>query len=391
MSATFPPYRAGTGNVCFKNAQELARRGHEVHVFTPALPQAPAWEKIGGFEIHRLQPLARFGNAALLPGLLTSLNAFDLIHLHYPFFGGELTGLVAWLSRTPLIITYHQDVLLSGWMGLAERALRWSIERLMLRRATRLLFTSLDYARASYIQPLLKGRQEHLAELANGVDSQLFSQPTDTSQLRKLLGLKEYERVALLVARLDKAHYFKGVPVFLEALARLSEQPIKGVIVGEGDLRESYEARAVELGIQDKISFVGQVDEADLALYYRLADVTVLASTTMGEAFGLVLLESLASGTPVVATDLPGVCTVVDTPHDGLLVEPGNSTALALAIEKITMADETVRRAMGQHGKSRVAANYDWRVVGNQLEAIYRQVLVQNESYNQAKVKKLWS
>jgi len=137
VTATFPPYRGGTGNVCFHNARELARRGHEAHVFTAALPGAPAHETIEGVVVHRLRPLARAGNAPLLPALSWRLRGFDVIHLHYPFFGGEITALAAKLSRAPLVITYHQDVLLSGVAGLLERLLRRTVGRLALRSATR--------------------------------------------------------------------------------------------------------------------------------------------------------------------------------------------------------------------------------------------------------------
>ena len=74
------------------------------------------FEHIDGITIHRLRPLFRTGNAPFLPSLLRELRRFDLIHLHYPFFGGEITALAARLQDCPLVITYHQDVLLKGYM-----------------------------------------------------------------------------------------------------------------------------------------------------------------------------------------------------------------------------------------------------------------------------------
>jgi glycosyltransferase involved in cell wall biosynthesis len=373
VTATFPPYRGGTGNACYHNARELARRGHAVHVFTAALPGASGEDCRDGIVIHRLRPLLRVGNAPILPGLLRSLRGFDVIHLHYPFFGGEITTLAALLNRTPLVITYHQDVLLHGMMGLIERVLRLTAGRVTLRTAARLLFTSHDYGNASYVRPLLRGRETRIDELPNGVDTTCFIPGTVDPELRAKYHLMPDDRVALLVAGLDRAHYFKGVEFFLAALAQLPAT-IKGVIVGDGDLRASYEAAAAALGLTDRISFAGRVSDAELPGYYRLADVTVLPSVTMGEAFGLVLVESLASATPVIASNLPGVRTVVQHGRDGLLVEPRDPTALADAIGDV-LRDANRGQAMGRQGRAKVEAQYDWTQIGARLEAIYRQVL----------------
>jgi glycosyltransferase involved in cell wall biosynthesis len=373
VTATFPPYRGGTGNVCYHNARELARRGHDVHVFTAAVPGAAGIEQRDGITIHRLRPLLRVGNAPILPGLLWNLRRFDIIHLHYPFFGGEITTLAAQINHTPLVITYHQDVLLHGVLGMVERILRLTVGRMTLRAAARLLFTSQDYGHASYVRPLLAGREARIDELPNGVDTRTFKPGPASADLRERYRFCPTDQVALLVAGLDQAHYFKGVDIFLQALAQLPPS-IKGVVVGDGDLRASYEDIARTLGLSDRISFAGRVSDDELPHYYRLADLTVLPSVTMGEAFGLVLVESLASGKPVVASNLPGVRTVVQHERDGLLVEPRNPAALADAIGRV-LHDRHQRQNMGQVGRLKVEYTYDWRKIGGRLEAIYRQVL----------------
>lgn len=373
VTATFPPYRGGTGNVCYHNARELARRGHDVHVFTAAISGVSGDEQRDGITIHRLRPLLRVGNAPILPGLFTALRGFDVIHLHYPFFGGEITTLAARLSHTPLVITYHQDVLLQGVMAAIERTLRLTAGRLTLRAAARLLFTSRDYGNASYVRPLLRGREAQIGELPNGVDTTAFTPGPTDADLRSQHQLSTEDRVALLVAGLDRAHYFKGVEVFLQALAQLPRE-IKGVIVGDGDLRASYQATANTLGLSDRVRFAGRVSDADLPRYYRLADVTVLPSVTMGEAFGLVLVESLASARPVIATNLPGVRTVVSQDRDGLLVEPNDPAMLAQALRQI-LDDSEHSQTMGQAGRAKVESLYDWPQIGARLEAIYQQVL----------------
>jgi glycosyltransferase involved in cell wall biosynthesis len=373
VTATFPPYRGGTGNVCYHNARELARRGHEVHVLTAAVAGAPARELRDGIAIQRLRPLVRLGNAPLLPGLAGALRGFDIVHFHYPFFGGEPAALSVHLRRAPLVITYHQDVLLSGALGMIEQVMRWSAGRWTLRSADQLLFTSADYSHASYVRPLLRGREQHVSELPNGVDSQVFTPGRPSADMRARHGIAPSDQVALLVAGLDRAHYFKGVDIFLRALATLPPST-RGMIVGDGDLRDQYQALATQLGLASRVIFAGRVPDAALPDYYRMADITVLPSITMGEAFGLVLIESLACATPVIATRLPGVRTVVDHGRDGLLVEPGDPAALAQAIEQICW-DGAARQAMGRAGRAKVEARYDWRQIGARLEQIYLNVL----------------
>lgn len=379
VTATFPPYQGGTGNVCYHNACDLARRGHDVHVFTAAADNRAEQEFSQGIHIHRLRPLLRFGNAVLLAGLARSMWGFDIVHMHYPFFGGEITALAARINRIPLVITYHQDVLLSGLPGMIEKVLRYSVGRMALRSAARVLFTSLDYGQASYIRPLLRGREQQIGELPNGVDTTYFSPGLADPQLAQLYGLRSNTKVALLVAGLDKAHYFKGVDVFLEAIAQLPEH-IYGLIVGDGDLHHTYQNRAQELGLAQRVIFAGRISNAALLEHYRLADVTVLPSVTMGEAFGLVLIESLACGTPVIASNLPGVRTVIRHGQDGLLVKPGDSTDLAHALHSI-LEDDQRRQEMGKLGREHVTATYDWEKIGNQLEEMYSQILGSSYHY----------
>lgn len=372
ISATFPPYKGGTGNVCLHNARELARRGHEVTVFTAA-QGAPTTEARDGFSVRRLRALVRVGNAPLLPNLLPALRGFDMVHLHYPFFGGDALTLAAVRREIPLVITYHQDVLLSGPMAVAEHALRHTVGRATLRAAQRVLFTSLDYSRASYARPLLAGRESSIDELPNGVDTEFYCPGEVPAGLRELCGVGPDDRVCMLVAGLDQAHYFKGVGVLLGALEQLPRH-IKAVIVGDGDLRPQYEAEAQRRGLAGRVHFAGRTSDSELRDLYRMADMTVLPSVTMGEAFGLVLVESLACGTPVVASNLPGVRTVVSHTSDGFLVPPGDTSNLAATIDVLAGNDE-MRRSFGRRGRVKVAERYDWTQIGERLEAIYAHVL----------------
>src|ERR1041385_2990301 len=139
ITATFPPYYGGAGTVCYYNARELARFGHEVHVFTRAIDNAPAYELLDGFSVHRLPALLRIGNMPILPGLPLALRGFDLLHLHYPFIiGAEMVRLAAIFTRTPLIVSFHNDLIGEGARATLFKLYQSLSARLLIQSTTRL-------------------------------------------------------------------------------------------------------------------------------------------------------------------------------------------------------------------------------------------------------------
>ena len=214
----------------------------------------------------------------------------------------------------------------------------------------------------------------NVVALPNGVDTLRFYPAPAANDFRAAHGISDGERVILFVGSLDSAHYFKGVDVLLHAFALLRDPPARLLIIGRGDLRPQYQAQAATLGIKDRVCFDDAVTDAELPAHYRLADVLVLPSTTRGEAFGVVLLEAMAGAAPVIASDLPGVRSVVTRTGGGLLTPPGDAKALAAAL-RLLLTDERLRRDMGQRGRAGVARLYAWPKVIDELEALYRRAL----------------
>jgi glycosyltransferase involved in cell wall biosynthesis len=159
-------------------------------------------------------------------------------------------------------------------------------------------------------------------------------------------------------------------------LAALAQTPgLSALLVGDGDLRSQYELRSRGLGLGDRVRFIGRISDQDLPDVYRAADFLVLPSETRGEAFGVVLLEAMASGKPVIASNLPGVRSVVADGIDGLLVRPSDSVALAEALDRMARMSGEARAAMGRAGRRKVEASYEWNQIGDRLEAIYCDVV----------------
>jgi glycosyltransferase involved in cell wall biosynthesis len=371
VTATFPPYSGGTGNVAYHNARELVRLGHEVDVFTARHKDAPATSDEEGVRVHRLPSPFRVGNAPLTPSLLWRLRDYDLVHLHYPFyFGAELVALSALAGGPPYIVTYHQDVLFAGPSRHVERVHHRMVGERILAGAVRTLATSWDYARASRVGALLSTAGGRVGVLPNGVDTSRFHPDVDGAAWRERYGLSPTDRVVLFVGALDRPHYFKGVRVLIEAISRLPDPSVKLLVVGEGELRESHQKLAAELGLGARVTFTGWVPDDALPGHYAACDVSVLPSLTMGEAFGVVLLEAMATGRPVVASNLPGVRTVVTGGEDGLLAEPGDVEHLASQITRI-VEQPGLAAQMGAAGRQKVVTKYDWGHIGATLEQIY--------------------
>jgi glycosyltransferase involved in cell wall biosynthesis len=173
------------------------------------------------------------------------------------------------------------------------------------------------------------------------------------------------------VGALDRAHYFKGLPVLLKAIASLKDWHLG--IVGDGDCRRMYEQSVKRSPARDRIHFWGGLDREALRERYRAATVTVLPSTAMGEAFGLVLLESMACGTPVMASDLPGVRSVIPDILPWGLVARGNPDALARELNRVKSEPRPPELRTRLRGW--VMARYTWDRVADLLERQYDRAL----------------
>ncbi|MGA9349015.1 MAG: glycosyltransferase family 4 protein [Anaerolineae bacterium] len=373
VTATFPPQYTGTGVVCYHNVLGLARLGHEVTVFTADHPPGD-YVYPEEITVRRLPVLFCIGNAPFLPALL-ELGGFDIVHLHHPFyFGSETVFLSSLTNGLRYVATYHQDVLLEGLLRFLDKLHHRLVGRLILSRAVKVLATSWDYARACRLSELMQMRPEAVAELPNGVDALRFRPDLDGSGLRAQYRLKHTDQVVLFVGALDRAHYFKGIGILLQALACLPDKGIRLLVVGDGNLRPTYQAQAIGLGLWDRVIFCGRVLDEALPAHYALCDLLVLPSTTMGEAFGVALLEAMACGKPVIASNLPGVRSVVSDGEDGLLVRPGDVDDLAKKIQML-LDDPQQRREMGERGRAKVEAKYAWPKIIPRLVRVYEEVL----------------
>ncbi|OGY96746.1 MAG: hypothetical protein A2543_02560 [Candidatus Komeilibacteria bacterium RIFOXYD2_FULL_37_8] len=178
----------------------------------------------------------------------------------------------------------------------------------------------------------------------------------------------------LFVGALDKAHYFKGVNVLIQAIKKLNARDdFKVIIVGEGDLRQSYQSVVDSLGLSRKIVFTGFVSDDLLPKFYSVANMLILPSTDKSEAFGTVSLEAMASAVPVITSDLPGVRSVVEKKKTGLLVKPGNVDNLADMIEYL-LKNPAVAKEYGRAGREKILEKYTWDKITTKLDDLIKSI-----------------
>lgn len=355
VTCVYPPYRGGIGKIAQEYTTRLTALGHTVEVF---------------------QPTRRFGNAGLLASV-NALRAFDVVHLHYPFYGAAEPIALASLRRgfPPIVLTFHMDATAEGLKGRLFDLHRKCLQPMILSRAKKILVSSRDYAEHASLAKL--GSSEKTVEIPFGVDTKRFYPRVGDhvgSPLRAQMNIPHDVPVLLFVGGLDRAHIFKGLPVLLDALPALSK-PWHLVVVGSGELKASFEATAEMLGCRHNVHFAGAVGDEELPEYYRLADIHVFPSTSRAEAFGIVALEAAASGIPTIASDLPGVRTVVANERTGLLAPPGNPTELAKAIDDLLLHRER-REAFGNQARARAEKEYAWDVLMDRLVRVYEEVKI---------------
>lgn len=345
-----PPEHGGIGRVAALEVKMLAERGIDVSLASLTTHT--------GF---------RFGNAGRIYALDHLVRETDIVHLHYPFFGTaeQLPALRHAGAFRRLVVTLHMDAAAAGIKGRIFEMYRRAMQSRILDAADLLIGSSRDYIQHSSFAPYA----DRVVELPFGVDETMFA-PGPAHAER--YGVPEGAPIILFVGGMDRAHAFKGVSYLLEALVNVPASHL--VLVGEGALRAGYEAQAKRLGVAERCHFVGAMNDAGLAEAYRSASVLAFPSVSRAEAFGLVAVEAQASGVPVIASDLPGVRTVIESGVTGFLVPPMNASALATALRDI-LSDEHRRQTMGKAARERVLARYTWKQHIDQLLALYQRLV----------------
>jgi D-inositol-3-phosphate glycosyltransferase len=260
---------------------------------------------------------------------------------------------------------------------------RLAIERQCLETAERIVATSpqeRDHLRS------LVSSQGHIDIIPCGTDIERFGH-VSRAAARQMLGLAADAKVVFYVGRFDPR---KGIETLVRAVGQshLRQDERLRLIIGggsrpghsDGRERERIEGLVAELGLQDQTLFPGRISDLDLALYYAAADVCVVPSHY--EPFGLVAIEAMASGTPVVVSDVGGLQYTVIPEETGLLAPPQDAAAFAQAIDRI-LSQPAWRDQLGRAARNRVVDHFSWDGVALQLDRLYRKLALPSRQLNQ--------
>jgi glycosyltransferase involved in cell wall biosynthesis len=345
---SYPPVRGGmetvVGDLCEGTAADW-----DVRVVAANDGRRTIRERRNGVEVARAGTLATKHSVPLCPSfpLLLWESRADCVVLHEP---NPVAGTSAFL-HTPaprLVVWHHADLLRPSWAPHTYGR----VQRALYRRADCVIVSSPRLVADS----ALVRQARRVAVIPFGIDLDRYrrSDAEHAAAIDRIKAQHPGPRV-LFVGRFV---YYKGVHVLLEAMAAC---PGTLILVGEGPLEEELRRRASELGIADRVVFAGRVSDADLPAYYRASDVFVLPSIARTEAFGVVQVEAMAAGVPVVSTNLPtGVPWVNQDGVSGLVVPPDDSASLAQALGRLA-ADVEFRARLGRNAYERADALFSRR------------------------------
>jgi glycosyltransferase involved in cell wall biosynthesis len=351
-----------------KHVQDVAEAIHDevdVKVLVANSERKTVREEINGIPVTRVPSWGVLQSAPVAPGFYTAIrnSDADIFHLHFPNPVGEIAYLAAG-APGKLVVTYHADVV-------RQRTLRHfygPVIKRLLDRADMIMASSPNLIELS---PWLTDVRRKCRVIPFGIDLTPWRMndytAAKTADIRARFGFP----IILFVGRLI---YYKGLDFLIRALTDVDANLI---IVGQGVLEEELLRLAAELGVADRVHFVGSVSAEDLPAYYHACDVFTLPSVAESEAFGFVQLEAHACGKPVVSTNLPTGVPYANLDNvTGLIVPPKNPEALAVALNRL-LSDRPFRYQLGEQAKLRVETEFSLEAMGREIIKAYREILAE--------------
>ena len=355
----YPPYPGGMESHLRTLCEELSKSIEvEVLVASDQWRNEPSVQ--GGVALTRLATALSLHGTPIVPLMARAMRRArpDVVHLHFP---NPMAALACLMSRldVPIVVTWHSDVMRQRRAAAAFAPLL----SLVLRRCSAIIVGSRAYIETSAV---LCARRNLCRVIPFGIRTDAFEHPdaARVAELRRRYG----ERIVLAVGRLI---YYKGFEHLVRAMADVRATAL---VAGDGPLGSVLAAEAAQLGVADRVVLLGRVNEDDLKACYHACDVFVLPSVERSEAFGIVQLEAMACGRPVVNTRLDSAVPHVSLDGlTGLTVPPRDPVALAAALR--ALLDDPARRAtMGAAARRRVHEEFNAELMARRTLELYRKV-----------------
>jgi glycosyltransferase involved in cell wall biosynthesis len=371
----YRPHYSGLTIYAERLARALVEHGHQVTILTSRYdPSLPAREDRDGVQVIRPHVLMHVSKGVLMPTMFywawVNIRQADIVHLHLPQLDAAYIALISRLLNKPVVLTYHCDLLLpSGFIHSIANQVSHLANIVSIRCANQVVVNTLDYAEQSVF---LRQYLTKIRAIPTPVEVVTPAQ-ADEQALKLKAKLQPGQRIIGMVARLATE---KGVEYLVEAMPDIVQKhPTARVLhVGQyqnimGEEEYANKLRPMIEALGDRWTFLGILPPAELSAFYRLCEVTVLPSINSTESFGIVQVESMSCGTPVVASNIPGVRQPVLMTGMGCLTPPRDASALAKAINSV------LDNPNGYHGDPQaVARRFSPEKIAEKYEEVFREV-----------------
>jgi glycosyltransferase involved in cell wall biosynthesis len=314
-----------------------------------------------GAQLFRLGCLGTIKSMPLCPALPSHIGRAraDIVHMHMPNPAAAFAYIVS-RCQIPLVLTHHSDT-----MGRANiRRLSEPFVQRAMRRASRIIVTSRRYADTSIE---LEKHLDKTAVVPLGIDPSKFEKAEEETvrSIQRRYG----PRLVIAIGRLVP---FKGFEILIQAMQKV---PGNLLLIGDGPLRRHLEGVARECGISRRVFFAGRIDNSQIMNYLSAAEVFSMPSISRAESFGIVQLEAMAAGIPVVNTSIDsGVPDVSLDGITGMTVPPADACSLAHALTTL-LTDRETRLKMGEAGRARVRSEFSVERMSMRTMRIYDEIL----------------
>lgn len=363
----------GSTIAAYNLALKMARKDHDVEIFTTSQDTQDSVEVKDNLRIYRFGTTFNLYTSSISLSMLFHIHKrdVDIAHVHFDIPPNPMIGVnYAKKHKIPLVLTYHGDWVSNYGGTFRNYAVQFSNTYLvdkLLEQSTVIISPSSHYIQESRF---LKKYSHKVVCIPNGVNIEDFEVTYSKEQCRSITGLPQNHRIIIFMGYLAP---HKGPEFLLEAVYRLiqKQSDVLLVFMGTGILFKELKDLTHQLGLDNHVVFLGHISDKNFkAMVLKAADIFCLPS--LYECFPLVILEAMASGLPVIASNISGIPELITHGKNGLLCQPGNSSELEEAINYL-LENDTTRKEMGILNRILIK-NYSWDEIASKTEKLYSDI-----------------
>ena len=373
----FPPrIVGGIARHCLGLSKALAKLGHEVYVITLEFPGTPLFEDVDGVKVHRV--LIELGHPNFIiwtfifnhfmekkVAELSRSVKFDIIHIHDWLTAEAGVSSKHFLNKSLVSTVHSTEVGRSQGLHNPDSFLIDGIEWWMTYEAKRVIVcsNSVKWELESHFNL----PHDKVTVIPNGVEISNFNLNINREEVKRRYGIKPNERIVLFIGRLVPQ---KGVDTLIKAVPLIIQRhrDARILIAGDGWSRTYLEELVKSMGLRDHVRFLGFISDWELADLMVAADVLVVPSVY--EPFGIVALEGMAAGTPVVATNIGGLSEIIEHDKTGVLVYPRNPESIAWGVNRV-LSDRKYADWLVRNARKKVLEAYSWEEIAKRTVEVY--------------------